>query len=192
MIALDKLSSILKETAKLINYLALVQHSERKRLVDSLANICMRCEESFELIYARITSIRRTYGNTDSLIVAVQGFIDDHQLALQFKPEHLCSEIDSLLTDLESYLEGLRYSIASNSISVIKMELGNMHHCDISLNEQYNLLREELRNLIDSYEIDKNKLNISIIRDILNGFEDSLKEVVNAARAAKDKVIDIM
>lgn len=188
MIGLDKLGSILKETAKMIKYLALVQSDQRTRLTDSLLAICSRCEDSFNEIYAASEKIRTNFNDTDKLLDAVSEFIQDDELAKKFKPEHLCSEIAQLQTDLRNNLSGLKYSVAHDKLTLLENELGSIHEFDLNLNFQYRLLRDELQNLCDGYRLDGNELSAEIIRDTLNDFRDSIRSVLDSVRASRELI----
>ncbi len=188
MIGLDKLGTIIKETGKAIKYLSLVQHNERARLVDSLVGICSRCESSFEELHKASEEIRTNFGDNDKLIESVSNFIKDDELAAKFKPEHLCSEISDLLVDLSDNLSPLKYSVAVTKVELIRMELGSLHDFDISLNHQYQMLRQELQDLCDDYRIEGKVLSAQLIRDTLNDFIASLQNVLDSIRSSKKNV----
>ena len=188
MIGLEKLGSILKGASKAIKYLTLVQHNERRRLSTDLKTICDKCEDSFQVLLKVSEEIRSNFGDEEKLLQAVSDFIKDDELANKFKPEHLCSEISNLLMDLNSNLSGIKYSVAINNISILQQELGSIHELDFDLRQQFYMLRNELQELCDDYRIDKKELSAIMIKDILNGFQDSLNITIQSIRTARDNI----
>ena len=85
-------------------------------------------------------------------------------------------------------LSGLKYSVAVNNIHLLQHELGSIHQFDLDLNQQFYMLRNELQELCDDYRIDKKELSAAILKDILNGFQDSLKNTIDSVRTARETV----
>jgi hypothetical protein len=123
MEVLDALKQALKSAASIIRWGAGIQESARKALISDLQNICSNIEDAYDSVIARLVPVKSAYNDPGKLAAELRSFAADAATRRQFKPEHLCGQVDGLMARLSSNLDPLRYSIDFRRINDLRNHL---------------------------------------------------------------------
>src|SRR5579883_816792 len=100
MEVLDALKQALKSAASVIRWGAGIQEPTRRALLADLENICGNIESAYDSVIARLIPVKNAYNNPAALATELRAFAADATTRKQFKPGHLCRQVDSLLARL--------------------------------------------------------------------------------------------
>lgn len=196
MNAVTFLGDALRRSAKTIEFLAIGQAKERRRIVDDLQAICSRCDDAYATLLKRLKPVKKAYGDRKALADALRDFATDESARSAFKPEYLCAEVDQLLQRLASYADWTRYSIDARRIQEFKEALELMGNYDGQLWDYYDAhtrAMDELASELASMKAgrkasDRMSYAEHIVSEFENDLRQALKEIRKAKREAREKM----
>jgi hypothetical protein len=107
------------------------------------------------------------------------------------EPEHLCGEVDLLLSRLESNLDPLKYSLDVIRLSAIRDQLQRLGNFDVALRDSYDQFTKALDNIATQIQRPgEDKIErAEYVRTAIGEFEDELRSAINDIRRTKDDII---
>ena len=195
MFGLDLNRAIVKVCLRILEHLPGIQARKRSELVVDLQTICGRCQDSYAAVLKRLVPIKNAFGDERRLIKELRSFAADTETRAAFKPEHLCGEIDSLLTKLKSYLDGLKFSVDFTELGTLRRVLKQMGSFDAELYHQYDQFTTELDSVANKLRRTRGKTArkwMSYVEDLVCDFESELRRELRGMRAAKKKIVERM
>jgi hypothetical protein len=191
MEVLDALRQALKAAADVIKWGAGIQESTRKALVADMQGICGNIETAYETVLTRLVPIKNAYSDPAKLAVELRTFAADAATRRQFKPEHLCGQVDVLMGRLSSTLDPLKYSIDFRRIEGLRQYLSQFGNVDGAIFESYDEFTNDLDQLATQmqdpqYDPQERAL---YVRHVVDDFMEELRSAQADMRDAKAKVV---
>jgi hypothetical protein len=191
MEVLELLKRALKTCASVIKLGAGIQGKVRKELTKDLQQICLKCEKAYETVLKRLSPVKDAFQDPKSLAKALRGFATDTKTRNAFKPEHLCGEIDHLITRLESNLDPLKYSIDVMRIQDLRKHLQSVGNYDAAIYQSYDGFARQLDELAtqlqdSSFDIEERK---HYAQHVIREFETDLRTAIDGVRDVKNSII---
>lgn len=193
MFGIDLNKAIFRTATRLICFLPGIQKTNREKLVEELQAICSKCEDAYTAVRKRLKPVKVAYRDPAKLVTELRGFSADSETRAAFKPEHLCGEIDHLLQELRSNLEGLQYSVRWSGLGTLIDTLHQLRNYDSELRLQYEQFCSELDEIASKIEKAKKKTEReqwrNYIEDLVASTEEELQQSIAEIRKAKDKIM---
>ena len=121
-----------------------MQENARKGLVADLQTICSNCDAAYGAVLARLVPVKNAFRDPQTLSTELRALAADTTTRDQFKPEHLCHQVDQLLVRLSSNLDELKYSIDFRRIKDLRQELNRFGDVDGAIYQSYDDFTVEL------------------------------------------------
>jgi hypothetical protein len=121
-----------------------LQGGTRKKLVADLQGICSNCENAYTAVLVRLVPVKNAFTNHASLATELRNFAADAKIRSQFKPYHLCGQIDHLLTDLSNNLNPLKYAVDFRRIEGLRSSLSQFGDFDGAIYTSYDEFAAQL------------------------------------------------
>jgi hypothetical protein len=161
---------------------ASTQEPQRRELAVELQTICSDCADTYHKFLSDISPIKDAYANPPRLAEEVRNFAEKPEYRDSFKPDHLCGNVELLLTRLGSNLDPLKYSIAINAIGVLKSSLINFRQLDGAFYQIFDESARSLSRLATDLQVDlassapesKVKQTVAQIRKGIESMEDEV------------------
>jgi hypothetical protein len=134
---LDYLKQSVNTCTAILKWGANMQGSTRKSLVVDLQSICSNCEDAYGAILERLVPVKNAFADPTTLARELRKFTADQTLRRQFKPNHLCGNIDQLLQRLANNLDPLKYSIDLRQIGELRNRFEAYGNYDLRISESY-------------------------------------------------------
>jgi len=191
MEVLELLKRALKTCASVIKLGAGIQEKVRKDLAEDLQKICLNCEKAYETVLERLAPIKDAFQDPGSLGKALRSFAADTRTRDTFKPEHLCSEIDYLIMQLESYLDPLKYSIDVTRIGDLRRQLKSVGNYDDAIYQSYDGFARQLDDLASQLQDPSFDLKErgQYAQHVIRQFEADLRTAIDEVRDLKNSMI---
>jgi hypothetical protein len=192
MFVLRTLRSVIGDCVRVINFGAKIQEPARAQLVQSLKEICGRCDDTYSKLLVHLGPIKASLHRPAKLAVAIRTFASSAEVRSLFKPERLCGEVDDLLTRLESNLDPLKYSLDVTRIQAVRDQLNMIGNYDAAIRAQFDQFVSNLDDLairLEEARGDARKELAVYLRNIIKDFEAELKATVSEVRKAKDRIV---
>jgi|GEM_PF-2989397 len=189
---LSILKDAVKECSRVIKFGAGIQSKARNRLINDLQNICSRVESAYSAVLARLHPVKDSFQNPKALAKELKRFAADSKTRKVFKPDHLCGEVDTLLMDLESNLDPLKYSIDVRKISSLRDNIQRVGNFDMEMFEAYDQFTRELDSLgmdIETADAELKEERSVYARHVISDFEKDLFDAIKSMREAKDLIL---
>lgn len=195
MLGLKLNKEVVERCVRALKSMAELQGRSRQRLIRDTLAVCSTCDDAYSALLDRLIPIKKAFRSPSRLADELVALAGDSKMRKRFKPEGLCSEIDQLLVDFQSHLNGLRYSVHVLSISEIRDALRSMGSYDQALYHQYDSLMSQIGAIGSELAVargEDRKQLVSQARAAVSGLETDLKESVIAMRRAKDTIRGLM
>jgi hypothetical protein len=194
MDVLDLLSRAVRTCAPILKFGAGIQTRERERLIAEFKEICDSCEEAHSIVIKRLRPIKDAFSDTAKLAKELRDFAADSKTRTAFKPDHLCGQIDNLLSGLENNLDPLKYSVDVRKLKVLKTQLSVIGHYDAVIYDAYDEFTRDLDNLATDLQIDTNQDvtdRVYYARHLIEDFEENLSSTIQDVRNARSKITGV-
>ena len=194
MDVLNTLKQALKTSAGVIKWGAGLQESTRKNLIAELQEICTNCEAAYDAVLKRLVPIKDAYSDPTNLSRELRTFAADSATRGQFKPEHLCGQVDQLLVQLSSNLAPLKYSIDFRRIQDLRQSFQQSGNVDAAIFDSYDQFASELDHIatqINDQAFDP-KERTRYVQHVIEDFEDEVRSLKADMRAAKARVVEVI
>jgi hypothetical protein len=194
MEVLNALKQALKACADIVKWGAGIQEPARKGLVADLQAICANCEAAYEAVLTRLVPIKNSFSDPTTLATELRAFAADAATRNSFKPDHLCGQVDHLLTRLRSNLDSLKYSIDCRRIDDVRKYLHQFGSFDDAIFQSYDDFATELDGIateIQNPASDKHERS-QYAQHVIQNFESDLRATQSAVREAKTQTIGLI
>lgn len=193
METIDLLKRAVTAFSRILKASGRVQAQARSELVMDLQRICSNCESAYSTVLARLSSVKDAYrADPTELAKALRAFAGDQETRDAFKPDHLCGEVDQLLTKLESNLDPLKYAIDVQKLRPLRSTLRDMGNVDAAIYQEYDEFARQLDQLGDDLESSppsERSERVAYTKAVIKEFEVDLRDAIRAMRQAKDRVL---
>jgi hypothetical protein len=190
---LNLLKSAVTIFSRIITSASRAQAQARADLVDELQAICSECESAYSIVLERLRPVKDAYRDPARLEQELRDLAADRRTRDIFKADHLCGQVDHLLSKLQSNLAALKYSVDVRTLDRLKERLKEIGNYDAALYRDYDEFARDLDRL--SHEIgtapsveDRTRL-MAYSRSYIDDFEKELWDTIDAMRRAKDRVL---
>lgn len=194
MLVLDALKQSINAAADVIKWGAGIQETARKDLVTKLQAICSNIEAAYDAVLTRLVSVKNAYNDPAALGKELRSFAADPATRSQFKPDHLCGDVDVLMTQLSNNLDPLKYSVDFRRIRELRNYLLQFSNVDAAILHDYDEFTRQLDDLatqIQDAHADLQERTL-YVRHVVESFTDELRSVQTEMRAAKAKVVGLI
>ena len=178
--------------SRIIKFGAGIQSQARNELINDLQKICSNVETAYSNVLAQLRPIKDSYQDSAALAKALRTFAADQETRDSFKPDHLCSEVDRLLSKLENNLDPLKYSVDVSKIRALKQNIRFIGNVDAAIYQAYDEFARDLDNLSTELQLQPPDTSIErreYARHVIADFEDDLFSAVTTMREAKDRIL---
>ena len=194
MEVLNVLKQAINACAGVVKWGAGLQAKARKTLVADLQTICSNCDAAYGAVLTRLVPVKNAFRDPQKLSTELRALAADATTRSQFKPEHLCHQVDQLLVSLSSNLDQLKYSIDFRRIKDLRQELSRFGDVDGAIYQSYDNLTAELDKIatqildpaFDAQERSK------YAQHVIEGFEADLRSAQATMRDAKSQTIGLI
>jgi hypothetical protein len=138
--------------------------------------------------------IKNAFADPTALATELRAFAADGTTRANFKPDHLCGQVDQLLIRLSSNLDPLKYSIDCRRIDDVRQYLQQFGNFDGAIFQSYDELVAELDRIatqIQTSASDKQERS-RYAQHVIQSFESELRATQSAVRDAKTQTIDLI
>ena len=194
MEVLNVLKQAVKACAEVVKWGAGLQESTRKGLVVDLQGICSNCESAYDAVLTRLIPVKNAFAHPQQLAAELSAFATDATTRRQFKPEHLCGQVDQLLVRLASNLDPLKYSIDLRRINDLRQSLSRFGDVDGAIFQSYDELTTELGRIagqIQDPAFDGQERS-HYARHVIQDFEADLRSAQTSMRDAKTQILNLI
>jgi hypothetical protein len=194
MEVLAVLKQAINACTSVVKWGAGMQDAARKGLVGDLQNICSNCDAAYGAVLARLVPVKNAFRDPQTLSTELRALAADAATRNQFKPEHLCHQVDQLLVSLSSNLDPLKYAIDFRRIKDLRQELNRFGDVDGAIYQSYDNLTAELDRIatqildpaFDAQERSK------YAQHVIEGFEADLRSAQATMRDAKSQTVGLI
>jgi hypothetical protein len=185
------LKRALNAAGKVLRWGQGIQEPARLDFIKDLHAICLKCEAAYETVLLRLVPVKNSFSDPDKLAGELRILAADSTTRSAFKPEHLCGEVDVLLSRLESHLDPLKYSLDVNRLRAIREHLRNFGNFDAALYESYDAFVRSLDDIATQIQTGGHDRleRASYVRTAVREFELELRSAIEDIRATKDAII---
>jgi hypothetical protein len=194
MEVLNTMQQALKTAARVIKWGAGLQESTRKTLVTELQTICGNCESAYDAMLTRLVPVKNAYSDPLKLAAELRALQVDQTVRRQFKPEFLCGQVDQLLAQLHSSLNGLKYSIDMFRIQEVQDCLRTFGNVDGAIFNSYDSFvgaLDRIATQIQTHEVDATEA-AGYVRHVVDDFEDDMRSLKSQVRETKRVIVGII
>jgi hypothetical protein len=138
--------------------------------------------------------IKNAFADPTALATELRAFAADSTTRANFKPDHLCGQVDQLLIRLSSNLDPPKYSIDCRRIDEVRQYLQRFGNFDGAIFQSYDELVAELDQIATQIQIpasDKQERS-RYAQHVIQSFESDLRATQSAVRDAKTRTIDLI
>jgi hypothetical protein len=194
MEVLNALKQAVKACADVIKWGAGLQETARKGLVADLQVICTNCDAAYDAVLARLVPVKNAYSDPVALGRELRAFAGDADTRRQFKPHHLCGQIDQLLVRLRSNLDPLKYAIDCRRIEDLRGYLNRFGDFDGSIFQSYDGLTAELDRIATDLQNPgpHQQERARYAQHVIEDFENDLRTTQAAVRQAKAETLSLI
>ena len=190
----EALKQAVKECAAVVKWGAGIQEPTRKSLAVDLQAICTNCDAAYDAVLTRLVPIKNAFSDPTALAAELRAFAADATTRANFKPDHLCGQVDQLLVRLSSNLDPLKYSIDYRRIDEVRQYLLGFGNFDGAIFQSYDQLVAELDAIatqIQASASDKQERS-RYAQHVIQSFESDLRATQAAVRDAKNQTIGLI
>jgi hypothetical protein len=194
MDVLEYLKQSINTCADILKWGANLQGSTRKSLVADLQSVCSNCEDAYGAVLERLVPVKNAFGDPTTLARELRNFAADQTVRRQFKPDHLCGNIDQLLQRLSNNLDPLKYSIDLRRIGELKSRFASYGNYDLQIYQSYDDFTHELdqlANQIGKPAFDPHE-RAQYAEHAIEDFRSELRSALHTVRQAKADLIKIV
>ena len=194
MEVLNVLRQAVKACADVVAWGAGLQEGARKGLVAELQGICANCDAAYDVVLARLVPVKSVFGDPQKLATELRAFAADASTRAQFKPEHLCGQVDRLLVRLSSNLDPLKYSIDFRRLDGLRRSLNQFGDVDGAIFQSYDGLTAELDRIatqIQDPAFDARE-RAQYAQHVIQDFETDLRSAQATMREAKKQTVGLI
>jgi len=194
MQVLEALKQAVKACADVVKWGAGIQEPVRKGLAVDLQAICTNCDAAYAAVLTRLVPIENAFADPTALATELRAFAADSTTRANFKPDHLCGQVDQLLIRLSSNLDPPKYSIDCRRIDEVRQYLQRFGNFDGAIFQSYDELVAELDQIATQIQIpasDKQERS-RYAQHVIQSFESDLRATQSAVRDAKTRTIDLI
>ena len=168
-----------------------VQGPARMGFIKDLHAICLKCEAAYETVLLRLAPVKDALSDPDQLAMELRSLASDAGTRAAFKPEHLCGEVDILLSRLESNLDPLKYALDVNRLHAIRDHLQQVGNFDVALRDSYDQFTNALDDIATQIQTPgEDKIErAAYVRTSIGEFEEELRSAIDHIRGIKDAII---
>ena len=194
MEVLAVLKQAINACTSVVKWGAGMQQNARKSLVADLQTICSNCDDAYGAVLARLVPVKNAFRDPQLLSTELRALAADAATRSQFKPEHLCHQVDQLLVSLSSNLDELKYSIDFRRIKDLRQELKRFGDVDGAIYQSYDDFRMEIDRIatqildpaFDAQERSR------YAQHVIEGFEAELRSAQATMRDAKSQTVGLI
>ena len=190
----EALKQAVKACADVVKWGAGIQEPTRKDLAADLQSICTNCDVAYDAVLSRLVPIKNVFADPTTLAAELRAFAADATTRANFKPEHLCGQVDQLLIRLSSNLDPLKYSVDCRRINEVRKYLKQFGSFDGAIFQSYDELVGELDAIatqIQAPASDKQERS-RYAQHVIQSFESDLRATQAAVRNAKTEMIGLI
>jgi hypothetical protein len=191
---LNYLQQAIKTCTNIVKWGADMQGNARASLVTELQSICSNCEDAYGAILARLVPVKNASTDATALARELRDFAADQTVRNQFKPDHLCGNIDQLMQNLRSNLHPLKYSIEIKAIDELQKRFQSYRNYDLEIYRSYDDFTRELDRVADQLgdpSFDPAE-RARYARHAIDNFQTELSSALDTVRQAKADLLAIV
>ncbi len=191
MEVLNMLKQAVKACADVVKWGAGIQENTRKDLVADLQAICTNCEAAYDAVLTRLVPVKQVFADPKALASELRAFAADTVTRGQFKPEHLCGQVDYLLTRVSSNLDPLKYAIDYRRIADLRQSLNQFGSFDGAIFQSYDAFVGELDRIatqLNDPAFDSQE-RCRYAQHVIEDFETDLRSARTSVREAKTQTV---
>jgi len=194
MEVLNALKQAVKACADVVKWGAGLQEGARKALVTDLQAICGNCDAAYDVVLARLVPVKNAFADPTSLAAELRSFAADAVTRQQFKPEHLCHQVDDLLARLGSNLDPLKYSVDVRRINSLRRSLNQFGDVDGAIFQSYDDVTRDLDQIATELQdpASDRQERARYAQHVIQGFEADLRSAQAAMREAKRQTVGLI
>lgn len=114
-----------------------IQKQARNEIIQDLQRICSNVEAAYSGVIARLLPVKQSFDDPAALVTELRAFAADNVTRDSFKPDHLCSEVDVLLSKLANNLDPLKYSVDVPKIRSLQQNISMIVNMDAMIYNEY-------------------------------------------------------
>jgi hypothetical protein len=191
---LDVLTQAVKASARVLKWGAGLQEGTRRGLIADLQAICANCETAYDAVLTRLVPVKNAFADPSALAGELRSFAADRATRDAFKPDHLCGQVDHLLSRLASNLDPLKYAIDVRRIAQFRQSLQQFGNVDGAIYQAYDDLVRDLDRIATELQnpaTDRAE-RAQYARHVIDEFEDDLRSARAAMFQAKSDTIGLI
>jgi len=190
----EALKQAVKACADVVRWGAGIQESARKGLAVDLQVICANCDTAYDAVLTRLVPIKNAFSDPMALATELRAFAADGTTRANFKPDHLCGQVDQLLIRLSSNLDPLKYSIDYRRIDDVRNYLRQFGNFDGAIFQSYDELVAELDRIATQIQTSASERQerSRYAQHVIESFESDLRAAQAAVRDAKTQTIALI
>jgi hypothetical protein len=138
--------------------------------------------------------VKDKFSDTVSLATELRAFAADMTTRQKFKPQHLCGQVDQLLTRLSSNLDPLKYSVDCRRINELRRYLQGFGDVDGAIFQSYDDLVAELDRVATQMQdpaADRQE-RARYAQHLIESFESDLRATQTGVREAKAQTVGLI
>lgn len=178
--------------SRILKFGAGIQSQARNQLIADLQAICSNVEGAYSTVLARLRPVKDSYSDTAALATTLRDFAADRQTRDSFKPDHLCGHVDRLLSQLESNLDPLKYSVDVKKIETLRHTAQDIGNVDRQIYHAYDDFTKQLDDLsteLQTLPTDEAESRRAYARHLIDDFQEDLFAAIGSMRSAKDRIL---
>jgi hypothetical protein len=194
MDVLGYLKQAITTCADILKWAANIQGSTRSSLVTDLQTICSNCEDAYAAVLERLVPVKNAFTNPTALGQELRNFAADQVVRRQFKPHHLCGNIDQLLQRLQNNLDPLKYSIDFKRIEELQRRFQLYGNYDAQIYQSYDDFADKLDQIasqISNVGVDSRE-RARYAQHVIENFQSELRSMLETVRKAKADLVQII
>jgi chromosome segregation ATPase len=190
------LEKVVTTCSRIIKFGASMQSVARNKLIDNLQKICSNVESAYSDVLSRLRSVKENFNEPKKLAKELRDFAADKETRDSFKPDKLCGGVYNLISDFESNLNPLKYSVDVRKLGALKNEFNMIGNVDAALYDAYDefardldKIATEISSLIEKNSSKRLKERTEYAQHLILDFEDELFDAIKKMREAKDRIL---
>jgi len=190
------LEKVVTTCSRILKFGASLQSVARNKLIDDLQKICSSVESAYSNVLSRLRPVKDSFNEPSSLAKELREFAADKETRDSFKPDKLCGGVYKLISDFESYLNPLKYSVDVRKLGTLKNEFNMIGNVDAALYDAYDefardldKIATEMSSLIEKKSSKRLKERMEYVQHLITDFEEELFDAIKKMREAKDRIL---
>ncbi len=191
METLELITRALKACGDVLRWGAGLQEKTRTDLAADLQCVCDSCDSAYAAVLARLLPVKNAFADPAKLAAELRSFAADANTRNEFKPEHLCGKVDTLLFRLQSNLDPLKYSVDVTRIGELRTTFAMMGSVDAAIYSTYDEFTRHLDGIatqLQDASSDKQE-RLGYAQHVISDFEGELRSAMDTVRSAKNAVL---